>query len=87
MHPAKFPASLELYLMAVTEPDQIIVCVTDKMISFDDIHQASEDAAIKIWGVHADWIASFAANDVSVLWPVLRRVRANLAREVRYDLD
>src|SRR5262249_16618676 len=56
------------------------------MISFDDISPASDNATHKMFGIHPDWTALFAGNDVNAAWPLLLSVKAKMPSP-RYDLD
>jgi len=77
---------MTIAIAAVSLPDDVFVCVSDRMISFDDISPASDDAAYKIFGMHPDWMALFAANDISAAWPLLLTVRDKM-KGVQFDLE
>jgi hypothetical protein len=76
--PAEFGLDVTIAIVAITQPDDLIVCVSDRMISFADMTPADDTAAIKSPSLNESWHVAYAANDVTVIWPIIEGVRARL---------
>jgi len=66
-------------IVAISPFDRVIVSVSDKMISFGDISQATDDATTKTPSIAAKWFTAFAGNDLSPVWPIIENVRGRLS--------
>lgn len=85
--PSEFGLDVTVAIAAITEPDEVIVCVTDRMISFHDQTAASDDVADKAFQIHKrNWLVGFAAQDVSVVWPIIKAIRPQLADKGDWNL-
>jgi hypothetical protein len=65
-------------MAAITKPDGYIVTVSDRMISYDDITQAQDDAALKSQRVAESWGVMFAGNDARQFSPLVDKIIARL---------
>jgi hypothetical protein len=65
-----------IVLAAVTKPENVIVCVADRMISFGDTVPAHDNASLKAIRLSGQWEIAWAANDVNLVGPI-----AAVARE------
>jgi 20S proteasome alpha/beta subunit len=77
--PADFGLDVTIAIAAITVPEEIIVLVSDRMISFGDVTQADENAIMKTFGIHPDWLATFSADNIDPVLPMLEDVRRRLS--------
>jgi len=52
-------------IAAVTTPDDYIVTVSDRMISYGDVTQAEDNATMKAQGISKHWGVMFLCNRCS----------------------
>lgn len=72
-------------IVAISPLDRIIVSVSDKMISFDDVTQATDDAATKSPSLTRNWWTAFAGNNINIVWPIIFAVRERLKDSPEWD--
>jgi hypothetical protein len=72
--PAELGEEVTIVIAAVTKPDGQIVIVSDRMISYGDITQAEDDAALKASALPDRWGCHFAANDLRLFFPIWRAI-------------
>ncbi len=70
-----FGDDVTIGIAAITIPDDVIVCVSDKMISFGDMLPADDNAIIKSVYLNDQWEAVWATNSIAVILPILDEVR------------
>lgn len=77
--PAELGLELTIAIVALTAPYEHFVCVSDRMISHDDILAADDDAFIKNVGLSKNWSVAFSANKIENILPLLDKVRSKIA--------
>lgn len=88
--PAELGFDVTIAIAAITEPDGYIVTVSDRMISYDNITQAEDNATLKAQKIGDRWGAMFAGNDARLFPPLIDKIVARM-REAKnafgtYDL-
>jgi hypothetical protein len=76
---ADFGLNVTIGIIAAAIPDDIFVCVADQRISFGDETQADDAATMKALGIHPDWLALFAGNEIKFVLPILLDVKDQLS--------
>lgn len=71
--PAELGYEVTIAMAAMTTPDGYIVTVSDRMISYDDVTQAVDNAVLKSQSIARNWGAMFAAADARLFMPFTRR--------------
>jgi hypothetical protein len=66
-------------IAAITKPDDVIVCVSDRMISFGDSLPADDNAVFKAIKLNDQWEVAWATNTVNVILPIVDEVRKRFA--------
>ena len=69
---------MTIAIAAITNPEDVIVCVSDRMLSFGDFFQAEDNAIVKAIRLHDQWTLAWAANNVSVILPIVEEIRQRL---------
>jgi len=69
---------MTIVLAAVTKPENVIVCVADRMISFGDTVPAHDNASLKAIRLNNQWEIAWAANDVNVVGPIAAIARLQI---------
>lgn len=72
---AEMGDEVTIAIVALTAPYAHFVCVSDQMISFDDITQADDRAVVKTLQLCRNWSVAFAANKIENVVPLLNKVR------------
>jgi hypothetical protein len=68
-------------IVALTAPYGHFVCVSDQMISHDDILPADESALIKSLQISKNWSVTFSANKIERVLPLLDMVSGKMERD------
>jgi hypothetical protein len=84
--PAEMGLEMTIAIVALTAPHEHFICVSDQMISFDDVTQADEAGLIKTVSMSLNWSAAFSANKIENILPLLNRVRSKI-NEPNQPLD
>lgn len=84
-NPADYGLDVTVAIVAISPFDRIIVSISDKMISFGDISQATDDATTKTPSIAAKWFIAFAGNNLSPVWPIIENVRSRLNGGEEWD--
>jgi hypothetical protein len=72
-------------IAAIVNRGQYIVTASDQKICVDAVSSSADEAALKIWAVHPNWVVMFAGGLEHVA-PILRQVGAELSgREPTYE--
>jgi hypothetical protein len=88
--PAELGLDVTIAMAAITTPDGYIVTVSDRMISYDDVTQAVDNATIKAQGIAKNWGAMFAAADARLFMPIVGKAAdrlRNLGEEAPSSAD
>ena len=72
--PAEMGNIVTIAIVALTAPYGHFVCVSDQMISHDDILLADESALIKSFQISNNWSVAFSANKIENVLPLLETV-------------
>jgi hypothetical protein len=59
-------------IAAVTTPDDYIVTVSDRMISYGDVTLTEDNATMKAQGISKHWGVMFSATDARIFQPIVR---------------
>lgn len=73
-------------IAAITNPDDVIVCVSDRMIPFGDVFQADDNAIVKAIRLHEQWTGAWATNKLDVILPIVEEGRRHLDAKVQWEL-
>jgi hypothetical protein len=79
LNDSDFGDDVTIAIAAITKPDDVIVCVSDRMISFGDALPADDNAVIKAVKLNDQWEAAWATNTVAVILPIVDEVRKRFA--------
>jgi hypothetical protein len=77
--PAQMGDVVTIAIVALTAPYEHFVCVSDRMISHDDILPADDNALIKNLGLSKNWSVTFSANKIENALPLLDNVQNRIA--------
>jgi hypothetical protein len=72
-------------IAAITKPENVIVCVADRMISFGDELPAQDNATLKAIRLNTQWELAWAANDVNLIEPIVAIARKHINDTHRWD--
>jgi hypothetical protein len=73
--PAEMGDEVTIAIVAVTQPLGHFVSVTDRMVSYDDILPAEENAVVKDVRLSRNWSVAFAADDVDDALALVHKIR------------
>jgi hypothetical protein len=74
-----FGDDVTIAIAAITKPDDVIVCASDRMISFGDMLPADDNAVIKAIKLNDQWEVAWATNMVPIILPIINEVRRRFA--------
>jgi hypothetical protein len=66
---------MTIAIATVTIPEDVIVCVSDRMISFGDDFQAEDNALLKANRLDGHWELVWAASDINLVPPIIAKFR------------
>jgi hypothetical protein len=66
---------MTIAMAAVTNPEGIIVCVSDRMISYGDFFPAEDNAIVKAIYLYDQWTCAFATNSLPYVLPIIEETR------------
>jgi hypothetical protein len=75
---AEMGDEVTIAIVALTAPSENFICVSDRMISHDDILPADDNALIKNLALSQNWSVAFSANKIENALPLLERVRSQI---------
>lgn len=67
-------------IAARTGSSELIVAVSDRMISSGDVIQGADDATLKVRKIAKSWALMFAAEDANLFLPIVNATKEQLAR-------
>jgi hypothetical protein len=76
--PAEMGLEVTIAIVTLSAPDEHFVCVSDRMISHDDILMGQDNAILKNFGLCKDWSVAYSANNIQNVFPLLNKVRNRL---------
>jgi len=62
-------------MAAITNPDDVIVCVSDRMISWGDHFPADDNAILKAIHLYDQWTCAFSTNSLNYVLPIVEETR------------
>lgn len=72
--PADFGLNVTITLACITVPDDVIVCVSDRKLSWaGDRIQADDNAIYKTLGLSMEWKLAYACDDIDMIFPIFQR--------------
>lgn len=75
-HPyADWGYDVTIAMAAITNPDDVIVCVSDRMISWGDAFPAEDNAILKAIYLYDQWTCAFATNSLNYVLPIIEKTR------------
>ena len=77
--PAEMGDVVTIAIVALTAPYEHFICVSDRMISHDDILPADDNALIKNQQLSYNWSVTFSANKIENVLPLLGKVRSKIS--------
>jgi hypothetical protein len=88
---AELGLDVTIAMAAITKPDGYIVTVSDRMISYDNVTQAEDNAALKAAKIAERWGIMFSANDARLFMPLTDKIIAKMGKasgnDRTYHLD
>jgi hypothetical protein len=72
-------------IAAITNPDDVIVCVSDRMISFGDAYPADDNAIVKAIRLSEQWTAAWSTNNVAFILPIVEELRRRFDAKIQWD--
>jgi hypothetical protein len=76
--PAEMGDEVTIAVVALTTPRDYFICVSDRMISHDDILPADDNALVKNLALSANWSVAFSATKIENALPLLDKVRQKI---------
>jgi hypothetical protein len=85
--PADWGLDVTIAIVALTAPFDFFVCVSDRMVSHDDILTGNDNALIKNLGLCEEWSVAYAADDVRCILPILEDVKGKMSEKGSWSAD
>ena len=70
---------MTIAIAAISNPDDVIVCVSDRMVSFGDAFPAEDNATVKAIYLHEQWTGAWSTNRLPMILPIIQGTRNRLA--------
>jgi hypothetical protein len=74
-------------IAAITNPDDVIVSVSDQMIPFGDSFPAEDNAVVKAIYLYDQWTCSFATNRLPMVLPIIQATRNRFKEPLKLQWD
>jgi len=71
-------------IAAITNPDDVIVCASDRMISYGDAYPADDNAIVKAIQLSDQWTAAWSSNNIAYILPIVEEVRRWLDAKIEW---
>lgn len=84
---ADWGCDVTIAIAAIANPDDVIVCVSDRMISFGDNFPAEDNALVKAIYLHDQWTCAFATNRLPFVLPIIQATRARFNDPLKLSWD
>lgn len=78
-------SDVTIVIAAITKPDDVIVCVADRMISFGDSVPAHDNASLKAYRLSNQWELAWSANNVNLVQPIVDIARKQINDAHQWD--
>ena len=76
---------MTIAIAAITNPDDVIVCVSDRMVSFGDSFPAEDNAVVKAIYLHNQWTGAWSTNRLPMILPIIEETRRRFDEQLEWD--